>query len=413
MTLSPEHRQERPPHLRTALKIVLVFLLLYVFLGGMRMMGDGLKGLGGNPDFDKSRPVAEANQPYRDVVYDIFSYADNPLVGLFVGILMTSIFQSSSFTTSLAVGLVVTTPLTLHQAIFIIMGANIGTSVTGVGVSFAHVRRPEEFARAYGAATVHDFFKTLTVLVFFPLEWVVWRLTGTGVLEWCGYILAAVFSGGTLSGRNPTNPLREAVAPLVNAVEWLLKEGLSLSNVSMNIILGVLGVVVLFVALIFLTIVLRKLVVQRVERFFDQVLFRNDAVAFVVGLGLTAVIQSSSVTTSLVVPLAGAGLLNVRQILPYTLGAAIGTTVTALLASMTTSADTVAQAQAGLALAFGHMLFNVFGSVIWYPFRAVPIGVANWFGGLAARSKKYAVLRVVLFFFVLPIFVIGLCWLLK
>jgi sodium-dependent phosphate cotransporter len=143
------------------------------------------------------------------------------------------------------------------------------------------------------------------------------------------------------------------------------------------------------------------------------VLFRNDAVAFVVGLVLTAVIQSSSVTTSLVVPLAGAGLLNVRQILPYTLGAAIGTTVTALLASMATSADTAAQAQAGLALAFAHMLFNVFGSVIWYPFRAVPIGVATWFGGLAARSKKHAVLRVVLFFFVLPIFVIGLCWLLK
>ncbi|HUU93022.1 MAG TPA: Na/Pi symporter [Phycisphaerae bacterium] len=413
MTLLAERSQQLPSRWRTVVRLILVFVLLYVFLGGMGMMGHGLKALGKNPDFDTSQPVSEVNQPYRDVVYDIFSYADNPLVGLFVGILATSIFQSSSFTTSFAVSLVVTTPLTLHQAIFIVMGANIGTSVTGVGVSFAHVRRPDEFARAYGAATVHDFFKTLTVLVFFPLEWIVWRMTGTGVLEWSGSTLAAVFSGGTLSGRNPTSPMREALKPVVNAAEWLLKDGLSLSNVPTNVILGVLGVVLLFVALIFLTLVLRNLVVQRVERFFDQVLFRNDAVAFVVGLVLTAVIQSSSVTTSLVVPLAGAGLLNVRQILPYTLGAAIGTTVTALLASMATSADTPAQAQVGLALAFSHMLFNVFGSAIWYPFRAVPIGVANWFGGVAARSKKQAVLRVVLFFFALPIFVIGLCWLLK
>lgn len=411
MTLLTERVGPRQPAWKVVAKIVLVFVILYVFLGGMGMMGYGLKALGRNPDFDPDAVRGPDNLPYRQVVYDVFWYADNPLVGFFVGVLVTAIFQSSSFTTSFTVGLVATTPLTLHQAIFIVMGANIGTSITGVGVSFAHVRRPEEFERAYGAATVHEFFKTLTVLVFFPLEWVVWRMTGVGVLERAGSKLAVLFSCENPAGGVPTNPLKEAVKPLIDGMEWLLKEGLCLSYVPANIVLGVLGVVLLFVALILLTVLLRSLVVQRVEHFFDQVLFRNAAIAFLVGLVLTAIVQSSSVTTSLVVPLAGAGLLSVRQILPYTLGAAIGTTVTALLASFATSADTPAQAQVGVALAFCHLLFNVFGSLVWYPFRQVPVRMALWFGRVAAHSRRWAVIFVATVFFVLPGIVIGLYWL--
>jgi sodium-dependent phosphate cotransporter len=161
-----------------------------------------------------------------------------------------------------------------------------------------------------------------------------------------------------------------------------------------------------------MTMILRSLVVNRVERFFDKVLFRNAGAAFVVGLVLTAIVQSSSVTTSLVVPLAGTGLLSISQVLPYTLGAAIGTTVTALLASVATSADTPEQAQVGVALACSHLLFNVFGSMIWYPFRRVPITAARWFGGVAARSRHVAVLLTVGAFFGLPLLAILLSWLL-
>ena len=411
MTMLPGTRVSGPhPQWKIALKVLAVVLLLYVFLGGMTMMGHGLKGLGRNPEFDPSAAVSDANRPYRGIVYDIFAHADNPLVGLFVGILATSIFQSSSFTTSFAVALVVTTPLQLHQAIFVIMGANIGTSVTNMGVSFAHVRRREEFERAYGAAIVHDFFNVLSVSVFLPLEWIVHRLAGRGLFEWLASVLAGALYAGAPAGQKPTNFLKEAVKPFVHGVEWVLTDGLDLGHVAAWGTMVVLGVIFLFAALLLLTKTLRSLMLERVEQFFDKVLFRNAVTAYVVGLVLTAIVQSSSITTSLAVPLAGAGLLTLRQLFPYTLGANLGTTFTALLASFATTADTPEQAAVGVALAFSHMLFNISGAALWYPLKRVPLGMAVWYARLAARSKRWAVLYLVGVFFALPVLVIVLEW---
>jgi len=411
MSVTPSDRApESQSRWKVAFKILLVFVLLYFFLGGLQSMGHGLKALGHNPDFDESQAAGEGNLPYRGVVYDIFAYADNPLVGLFVGILATSIFQSSSFTTSFTVALVVTTPLTLHQAIFIIMGANIGTSVTNVGVSFTHIRRSEEFERAYGAAIVHDFFNVLSVILLCPVEWTVWRLTGRGLLERLASTMSMAFYSGSAAGEKPTNVLKQAVQPLVGGLEWLLSDVLGLGQVIGNIALAVVGVVILFVALILITKTLRSLVLNRVERFFDKVLFRNAATAYIVGLGLTFVVQSSSITTSLAVPLVGAGLLTLRQVFPYTLGANLGTTFTALLASFATSADTPAQARVGVALAFSHMLFNIIGAAIWYPARRVPLGMAKWWSRVASHSKRYAVIHIIAFFFLLPLLVILVEW---
>jgi len=411
MNMPIERAEPRQPAWKVAVKVLLVLVLLYFFLGGMAMMGDGLKTLGKNPDYDKHAAQGPQSLEYRPVVYRVFAYADNPLVGLFVGLLATSIFQSSSFTTSFTVGLVVTTPLTLHQAIFIIMGANIGTSVTNTAVSFTHVRRREEFERAYSCAIVHDFFNVLSVILLFPVEYLVLRLTGRGLLERVSAWMASAFYSGVPTGQEPTNFLRMAVQPFVKGVAWLLEEGLGLGHITASVVLTVVGVAFLFAALLFLTKVLRSLIMQRVEQFFDRVLFRNALTAYLVGLVLTATVQSSSITTSLVVPLAGAGLLTLRQIFPYTLGANLGTTITALIASFATAADTPAQAQVGVALAFSHMLFNIAGSVFWYPLRFVPIGIAKWWSRQAARSRYFAVLHVTLFFFVLPIVVIGLYWL--
>ncbi|HUX02833.1 MAG: Na/Pi symporter [Phycisphaerae bacterium] len=410
--MMPRERAEAPPPLwKTLLRVFLVLVFLYLFLGGMAMMGEGLKTLGKNPDYDKHATEGPQSLEYRPVVYKVFKYAENPLVGLFVGVLMTSIFQSSSFTTSFTVGLVVTTPLTLPQAIFIIMGANIGTSVTNAGVSFTHIRRREEFERAYGAAIVHDFFNTLSVLLLFPLEWLVSWQTGKGLLERVSTWMASAFYSGAPTGQKPTNVLKEIVQPFVDVVARLLEDGLGLGHVSANLALMVLGVVFLFAALLLMTKVLRSLVMKRIEQFFDRVLFRNALTAYLVGLVLTATVQSSSITTSLAVPLAGAGLLTLRQIFPYTLGANLGTTVTALIASFAVAADTPAQAQIGMALAFSHMLFNIIGSVIWYPLKFVPIGMAKWWSHQASQSRYFAVLHITLFFFVLPVTVIGLYWL--
>ena len=79
---------------------------------------------------------------------------------------------------------------------------------------------------------------------------------------------------------------------------------------------------------------LRSLVLEKIEAFFDQYIFKTALRAVGFGVLITIMVQSSSITTSLVVPLAGAGVLSLRQIFPFTLGANIGTTVTALMASL-------------------------------------------------------------------------------
>ena len=66
----------------------------------------------------------------------------------------------------------------------------------------------------------------------------------------------------------------------------------------------------------------------KLEAFFDTHIFKTTIRAMLFGILITFLVQSSSITTSLVVPLAGAGILKLRQIFPYTLGANIGTTMT-------------------------------------------------------------------------------------
>ena len=101
----------------------------------------------------------------------LISNTSNPIVGLFIGILATSLIQSSSSTTSIVVGMVGGGALTVANAIPIVMGANIGTSVTNTLVAMAHINRSNEFKRSFAASTVHDFFNLLEVAILFPIQY--------------------------------------------------------------------------------------------------------------------------------------------------------------------------------------------------------------------------------------------------
>jgi sodium-dependent phosphate cotransporter len=115
---------------------------------------------------------------------------------------------------------------------------------------------------------------------------------------------------------------------------------------------------------------------------------------------MTLMAQSSSITTSLVVPMAGAGMLTLAQIFPYTLGANIGTTITAMLASLATgNANAVV-------VAFAHLLFNISGIIIWWPFSKLPIFLANSLADYSIKNKMYPFIYVITMFFIIPLVVI-------
>jgi sodium-dependent phosphate cotransporter len=158
-----------------------------------------------------------------------------------------------------------------------------------------------------------------------------------------------------------------------------------------------LGLVTLFGSLIGIVKIMRSVVVHRIETLFHDYVFKTATRALVVGMLVTAIVQSSSVTTSIIVPLAGAGILSIHQIYPYTLGANVGTTITAILAALSVGDI------ASVAVAFGHLLFNGLGLAIFLPLRRIPVSGALAFGRLAARARIVALVFVLGVFFIVPI----------
>ena len=372
------------PHLKHALKILSVILLLYLFLVSIKLMGSSFKLFG------------------KGFSEDLIRTCSNPFVGLFIGILATSIVQSSSVTTSLVVGFVGGGILPIAYAIPIIMGANIGTTVTNILVSFTFVTRKEDFRRAFAGATVHDFFNLLTVLVFFPLE------LKFHFIQRLAVVLTKVFEG--VGGVQFTSPMKAIIGPAVHSIKHLLLDLVGFSKEVSGTIMLIGALVVMFVSLIYLVKLMRSLIIGQTEVFVDRYLFRNDLSAFLLGVCLTVAVQSSSITTSLAVPLVAAGILSLQRCYPFTLGTNIGTTCTAILASLATV--TVIHGQAantvGVTAAFAHLVFNLFGIAVFYPLKRIPIWCARRMADVATRSKLLAVIFVLGVFFIVPILAIFL-----
>lgn len=344
--------------LKGILKAIAIIAILYLFLLSIKLLGHSFKSFG--------HGFAEA----------LLLMTSNPFSGLIIGIVATSIIQSSSTTTSLVVGLVAGGALTLDSAIPIVMGANIGTTITAGLVSFGHISNRNEFKRAFGAGIVHDFFNILAVLILFPIEMFFHPIKKSAIL------LETVFSG--VGGYEAFNPLKLILDPVIKLID-------SAFNLLPNpyIPLMIFALFLLFFSLTRLVKIIRTLVVTRLEIIVNQYLFKNAFIGFLFGILITAIVQSSSVTTSLIIPLAGAGIITIAQLFPYTLGANIGTTVTALLAAMTT------QNPIAVTVAFSHLCFNIYGILIIYPFKFIPINLAVFVGEKASESTKNLVLFII------------------
>lgn len=315
----------------------------------------------------------------------------NPFVGLFIGILATSIIQSSGTVTSMVVAFVASGVLSVRSAIPIVMGANIGTTVTCALVALSHITRKEEFKRALSGSTVHDLFNILTVIILFPIEMT------THYLEKAGIFLTSVFHN--VGGTAITSPIKFIVKPAVNAVDSVLRNYIKTSEIILNIIILFIALILLFISLYSISQIMKSLVMKKADMVFDRVIRRSAILAMFMGMLFTAIVRSSSITTSLLVPLVAAGVLQLEHSFPIVLGANVGTTVTAILASLTGNI-------AGITIAFVHLVFNLTGILIIYPvkrLRGIPIKAARFIAEICTKRKIYAILYVLGTFYVLPI----------
>jgi solute carrier family 34 (sodium-dependent phosphate cotransporter) len=369
--MTPGLRRGSP--LPVGLRAALVLFLLYLFLVGIALLEAGIGGLG------------EGFQA------GLLESVSHPLAGLSAGILATVLVQSSSVTTSTIVGMVGAGTLPLAMAVPMVMGANIGTTITNTLASLGTLRREVEFQRAFAAATVHDFFNLLAVLVLLPLE------LATGILSRTAESLTHVVRGTDFGPGAPGgSPIRAVINLPVGRIEGALEPGVFATAVFL-----LLGLVLIFLSLALITGNMRSLLASRVEQVMNRVIGRGaGVVGILVGVGVTAAVQSSSITTSILVPLVASGVLSVPNAYPITLGANVGTTVTALIASLA-----VARPE-GLTIALVHLLFNLLGIAILYPvpmLRRVPIRLAEGLAAAAVRRRRVVIAYVVTVFLLLPL----------
>lgn len=376
--------QSSPPQATSRRKPFLSWLavlaLIYLLIVGVGVISSGFRAAVGD----------EAEQ--------LFAFAENPFVGLVVGILSTALVQSSSTTTSIIVGLVAG-GLPVRIAVPMIMGSNIGTSITNGIVSLGYVGNKEDFKQAFAASTVLDLFNLIAVLIFFPVEILFHPL------ERLSKASASLFLGdGDLSMDRfdlvgaMTRPARN----LIRSATGFLPEPFN------GIVQILIGISLVFAAVYLMGKLLKRLMVGRAKDILHTALGRGPIAGILAGMFVTILVQSSSATTSLMIPLAGSGVFGLDVIYPFTLGANIGTTVTSLLAATSVTGE---RALPALEIAKVHLFFNLLGVLLVFgiPFlRPLPVIGAKRLATAASENKLIALVYLVGVFFAIPLILLGL-----
>lgn len=354
----------------------------FLFLIGLSMITASFSILG--------QPVAD----------ELIRATSNPFFGLFVGILVTAILQSSSTTTSMVVALVAGSTLgnaedmdTIGRAIPLIMGANIGTTVTSTIISLGHIASRKEYRKAVAAATMHDFFNIISVVILFPLEAMFGVLSGPAT----SLANALPLSKG---GQGAFGFIDFFIDPISDALVRFFS--LFMAENVIPLVTIPLALALIFISLRFITRILRTHFLARQKKLLDRTLFSTPWKGLGSGVLITGLIQSSSVTTSLVVPLVATGKVSMKRAFPFIMGANIGTTTTALLAALLIPGS---NPHAALAIAFSHLLFNLYGVLILFPFakvRELPVTLARRLGYATLSNRMVGILYILLVFFIIP-----------
>ncbi|MFC5076673.1 Na/Pi symporter [Vibrio thalassae] len=348
--------------------------MLYLLLLAVSMVGSGFK-------------MATGEQ-----AKVLFEFASHPVAGLMIGLVATALIQSSSTVTSIIVGLVAG-GLPVTTAIPMIMGANIGTTVTNTLVSLGHVRCNTEFKRAFASATIHDFFNLLAVAIFLPLEMMF------GILDKISsWLVSPMLSTGDMSMKG-LDFIKPITKPVVSAIQEPLS---SFGSVTGGVLLIALGIATIFVAITVMGKLMKSLMVGRAREILKNAIGRGPLHGIASGSIVTILVQSSSTTTSLMVPLVGSGALKVRDVYPFTLGANIGTCITGLLAATAVSGE---YAVFALQIALVHLVFNIMATVFIFgiPFlRELPVKGADYLSDMAIKNKAVVAGYLASIFVVIP-----------
>jgi len=422
-------------------KFVALLGLLYMFICSLSFLSSAFRLLGG-------KAAGEA--------FSSNAILSNPVAGLMLGVVATVLLQSSSTTSSIVVAMVSSGILKVKPAVPIIMGANIGTSVTNTIVAVTQLGDRKQFRRAFAGATVHDMFNILCVLVLLPIEVITNYLYLLTQYLIDNMNLASDKSAKKEFLKKLTKPFTEVIIQIDQKVIEEIAEGhesfddkslikvwcnvtsminntvqvegkkcsflfheTTMSDAAVGGIMLVCALVILCFCLFAIVKILHSLLEGQIAFVIRKTVnndfpkpfgFLTGYVAIIIGAIMTMLVQSSSIFTSALTPLVGLGLVTVERMFPLTLGANIGTTVTSILAALAASSDRIGYS---LQIAFCHLFFNISGILLIYPIpylRKIPVELAKGLGNITADYRWFAFLYILMFFFVVPalIFVLSL-----
>jgi sodium-dependent phosphate cotransporter len=322
----------------------------------------------------------------------LFQFAENPVTGLIIGILATALIQSSSTVTSIIVAMVAGgLPITL--AVPMMMGANVGTSITNTIVSMGHIKNADEYRKAFQAATIHDIFNLMAVIIFLPLE-IMFNL-----LEKISGVLVSWMHSDEVLEVGGFNPIKAVTSPVSQQLESMLS---GLSSGYAGALMIVAGIGLIIVSITYLGKIMKALMVGRAKTMLYSSIGRGPVSGIASGTAVTVLVQSSSTTTSLMVPLVGSGVLTARDIYPFTLGANIGTCITAIIAALGVSG---LMAEPALQIALVHFVYNLLAVLLIFGLpwlREIPPLLSGLLADRVAKQKVLGLVYILGVFFAMP-----------
>lgn len=365
--LEKQHRVDR---IQSVSKYFLVLGAIAVFILSIDLLSHSFQGL------------------REDITSSVLSVTMNPFIGLFIGLLLTAVIQSSSISTSVIVALVGSGTISLSAAVPIVMGANVGTTLTSTVVSLSFITSKRAFRKAISAGVIHDIYNIILVVFLFPLEYYYQWLSRAS--------LWLVGSIGLLSPDIATNTIYLGIFP-----EGSLGSAVS-EAIGNSWMLLVVAFTMLFLSIKYISKIISQSLIGESKDKLKEYIFRSPYKSFAWGGAVTAAVQSSSITTSLIIPLVATSKISLAKSFPFIIGANIGTTLTALVASLFAT-------EVAVSIAIVHLLFNLFGVLIFLPFstiRRIPIAIAAYFGRLTLRNRLFGFLYIVIMFFIIPFLLI-------
>jgi sodium-dependent phosphate cotransporter len=369
-TVLTETATDANPRLLILSKVLAIVVAIAVFLFALNLLSHAFKMMAGG------------------TAQQVLEVTDNPYISLFIGLLMTAIIQSSSTTTSMVVTAVAAGSISMDNAVPMIMGANIGTTLTSTLMSLSFITKKKEFKRALAAGTVHDIFNILVTLILLPLELYTGFLS-TFARELSSFFVLMTEADGS---RSFTYGFWKGLTPIAWVVDVI-------GNFWLVLLFSFL---LLFGSIKVLSRYIYEIFIGNFREDFERIFFATGPKAFAFGALLTATVQSSSVTTPLVVPLVATGKISLKKSFPYIMGANLGTTVTAVVASLFHS-------NLAMSIALVHVLFNLFGVLLFFPLkfmRNIPLSLAQALGRSTSRNRLIGFLYILLTFFLIPFLLI-------